>query len=310
MGKLIDLTGQQFGELTVIERDFNYPLEHGLTLKAGAYWKCQCSCNNIITILGRSLRSGHTKTCGKCSNDLTGQVFGELTVLQRNFVYAKEHQLKDNKKTYWDCLCSCGKRTTVVGRDLRNGHTQSCGHLWDNLVPGNNKLNLTNQIFGHLQALYPTEERSSTSVKWHCKCLICGNEKNISAYNLTTGITQTCGCIKSIGEFNIQKLLQENDIKFEKEKTFDDLINKETQNKFRYDFYLPDYNRLIEFDGEQHFVYSDNGWNTKEKFEKTQQFDKIKNEYALSHNIPLVRIPYWERDKITLETIFSDKYLI
>ena len=36
----------------------------------------------------------------------------------------------------------------------------------------------------------------------------------------------------------------------------------------------------------------------------------MKNEYALSHNIPLVRIPYWERDNITLEMILEDKYLI
>lgn len=36
----------------------------------------------------------------------------------------------------------------------------------------------------------------------------------------------------------------------------------------------------------------------------------IKNEYALSHNIPLVRIPYWKRNSITLETIMGDQYLI
>ena len=39
-----------------------------------------------------------------------------------------------------------------------------------------------------------------------------------------------------------------------------------------------------------------------------QKRDKIKNEYALSHNIPLVRIPYWERDKITLEMILGSTY--
>ena len=36
--------------------------------------------------------------------------------------------------------------------------------------------------------------------------------------------------------------------------------------------------------------------------------DKIKNEYALSHNILLVRIPYWERDKITLDMILGSTY--
>jgi len=49
-------------------------------------------------------------------------------------------------------------------------------------------------------------------------------------------------------------------------------------------------------------------WRTT--LEIIQQRDKEKNEYALSHNIPLVRIPYWERDNITLDMIMGDKYLI
>lgn len=36
----------------------------------------------------------------------------------------------------------------------------------------------------------------------------------------------------------------------------------------------------------------------------------MKNEWAKEHNIPLVRIPYWERDKITLDMILGDKYLV
>jgi hypothetical protein len=38
--------------------------------------------------------------------------------------------------------------------------------------------------------------------------------------------------------------------------------------------------------------------------------DKIKNNYAKEKNIPLVRIPYWERDNITLDLIMGNKYLI
>ena len=52
-------------------------------------------------------------------------------------------------------------------------------------------------------------------------------------------------------------------------------------------------------------------WNdTQDTLEQRQERDRIKNEYALSHNIPLVRIPYWERDNITLEMIMGDQYLI
>ena len=44
--------------------------------------------------------------------------------------------------------------------------------------------------------------------------------------------------------------------------------------------------------------------------EDNQKRDKEKNKYALSHNIPLIRIPYWERDNITLEMLLGDQYLI
>ena len=51
------------------------------------------------------------------------------------------------------------------------------------------------------------------------------------------------------------------------------------------------------------------GSNT-DTLEIIQNRDKRKNQWAKEHNIPLVRIPYWERDKITLEMIMSDQYLI
>ena len=44
--------------------------------------------------------------------------------------------------------------------------------------------------------------------------------------------------------------------------------------------------------------------------DKTDLRDAIKNEWAIKNNIPLVRIPYWERDNITLEMIMGDQYLI
>lgn len=79
--------------------------------------------------------------------------------------------------------------------------------------------------------------------------------------------------------------------------------------KYRYDFYLPQLKRLIEFDGKQHFEDT-KGWNNTSYLENIQARDKEKNEYALSHNIPLVRIPYWERDNITLEMLLGDQYLV
>ena len=86
-----------------------------------------------------------------------------------------------------------------------------------------------------------------------------------------------------------------------------------TGRLYRYDFAIfKDNNliRLIEFDGEQHFNPTRGTWQNHEPLEKVQKRDRIKNEYALSHNIPIVRIPYTERDKITLDMILGDQFLI
>lgn len=62
--------------------------------------------------------------------------------------------------------------------------------------------------------------------------------------------------------------------------------------------------RIIEFDGEFHYIDS-NIWNSQ----TVKDNDIIKNNYCNKNNIPLVRIPYWERDKITLDMIMGDQYL-
>lgn len=57
MGKLIDLTGQQFGRLLVIERAEN-------SSDGRAQWYCQCKCGNYTIVRGKDLRRMHTTSCG------------------------------------------------------------------------------------------------------------------------------------------------------------------------------------------------------------------------------------------------------
>ncbi len=63
MGKLIDLTGQRFGRLVVIERAKNGK-------NRGARWICRCDCGNIKTIYGYNLRSGCSRSCGCLQKEL------------------------------------------------------------------------------------------------------------------------------------------------------------------------------------------------------------------------------------------------
>ena len=129
MGVTIDLTGQRFGRLVVIAKDETIHRSGNKT-----YWKCQCDCGNIKSIVGQSLREGRTKSCGCLSKeitsktslkDLTGQVFGKLTVLQRA-------GSTKQKRATWLCQCTCGKTVIVNSSSLLTGNTKSCGCIISN----------------------------------------------------------------------------------------------------------------------------------------------------------------------------------
>lgn len=313
MGKLIDLAGQRFGRLYVLERDFQYPIDNNIVGNK-VYWKCKCDCGNMTSVLGAQLRSGKTQSCGCYAkekiaqrnaanyNDIKGQRFGKLVALSPT-------EKRSGSNIIWLCHCDCGNNCEVSSNHLISKNTQSCGCFQKQQLAERVSRDLTNMVFGRLTVLYPTAERNDNHIVWQCQCS-CGNECKASSKTLLNGDKQSCGCLNSIGEANIQKILTENSIQYEKEKTFEDFIYIDSLHHPRYDFYLPDFNRLIEFDGEQHFEDIDFFINEFSNYAIRQDRDKIKNQYALSHNIPLVRIPYWERKNITLEMIMGDKYLV
>lgn len=108
-------------------------------------------------------------------------------------------------------------------------------------------------------------------------------------------------------EEHIIKILQKEKIKFQREKTYPDL----KFGYYRFDFFLPQYNLLIEVDGAQHYKFSKLFHKKRQDFLKAQERDRRKNSYALSHNIPLYRIPYFEIENIhTFQDILQDKFLV
>lgn len=60
--------------------------------------------------------------------DLTGRRFGRLTVLERVGTYKNENDPCIAMPT-WRCRCDCGEETVVIGNNLRQGMTRSCGCL-------------------------------------------------------------------------------------------------------------------------------------------------------------------------------------
>ena len=129
MGKYIDLTGMQFGLLTVLYRAEDYVQPSGQHKRI---WHCRCKCGNECDIRASDLKSGNTKSCGclqqssrgkSTFEDLTGKEFGRLTVLFR----LPDHITPSGQKQrMWRCKCTCGRECDVYGIQLKNGK-KSCG---------------------------------------------------------------------------------------------------------------------------------------------------------------------------------------
>jgi len=98
-------------------------------------------------------------------------------------------------------------------------------------------------------------------------------------------------CKKSKGEMSISKFLIENNINYIQGHKFNDCKHIFSLS---FDFYLPDYNILIEYDGEQHFRQV-KYFGGEKGFQIGQKRDGIKNEYCENNKIPLIRIKYNEK---------------
>jgi len=101
-------------------------------------------------------------------------------------------------------------------------------------------------------------------------------------------------CNESSGEKEIRIFLEKNNIKFQRNKRFVKCRNKRT---LPFDFYLPEYNMCIEFDGKQYFQ-SVKFWNNNIKEQRNR--DNIKTTFCINNNIKLLRIRY---DEIILDKI-------
>jgi hypothetical protein len=104
-------------------------------------------------------------------------------------------------------------------------------------------------------------------------------------------------CKSSRGETRIRVYLENNNITYESQKTFNDCRNQKTNSLLKFDFYLPLENILIEYDGLQHFMCGrklGNYVTTAQDLKNTQSRDKIKTKYARWNKIQLLRITYKE----------------
>ena len=307
----IDLTNQYFNELFVVGpsniRKHNKPT-----------WDCVCLCGKTCNYTTSELKSGRAKSCGHLRGksrmlDLTGEIFSDLTVLYK--VPNKGNAISSNGnlvgRTYWHCMCTCGKECDVQTSDLTSGNRKDCGHSHNAFMHEKRTKDISGNIYKHLEVLemLPAIKRGN---KWRSmcrvKCLLCGKIFDIQTDYIKSGDTTSCGCLKSKGEFEISQYLDEHNVRYKTQYTFKDL--KTPKNWYCYfDFGIIDENNLlkflIEFQGKQHFEPSKyvNAWNFG-SYER-EVTDPLKKEYCLLHNIPLYEIKYDANITEELDKIFA-----
>ena len=217
-----------------------------------------------------------------------GQKFGRYTV---------KEIIGDTFNISWLCKCDCGTEKIEKPHRLLSGHTQSCGCLKEK--------DLTGQVFGKLTVLRRSSKKSKDGhIRWICHC-VCGNECDVLSNALKSGGTQSCGCTQlSSGEGKIKKILQQMNVKYSTQYSFNELKGK---NFLRFDFCILDKDEikcLIEYQGEQHYTPIEY-FGGQEVFHRQQEYDNLKREYCKNNNIKLIEIPYWDYNKINAEYLLQ-----
>lgn len=125
-----------------------------------------------------------------------------------------------------------------------------------------------------------------------------------------------CDCWKNIskGVLKIKSILEENNIIYKQEYSYNDCLSPKG-NKMKFDFFLPDFNCLVEYDGEQHFLpmsFGSTEITGEEKLKLNHEYDNIKNNYCLQNNITLIRIPYTHYKELQINDLLpmSSNFLI
>jgi len=119
-------------------------------------------------------------------------------------------------------------------------------------------------------------------------------------------ISAKCGCTKCVLSYNcrlISRYLDSIGVNYVIEKRFDECRYK---NPLPFDFYLPDFNMLIEFHGGQHYKFNEFFHRTKECFKACQNRDKIKKDWAIANGYNFVEIKYDEDIEKKLQELFPN----
>lgn len=218
---------------------------------------------------------------------------------------SKKEEIKNNT-TYVDILCEKHGVFTMRINNLINGKT--CNECAKEERNKKNRLlsddveNRISNLGGELLNKYDYKNQYEKNLI--IKCPYCRNPFVTSFVLFVQHGGQACpncNANESLGEKRVKLFLDNNKIAYEQEKWFDDCRDVKP---LPFDFYLPEFNICIEFNGEQHYK---DGHFEHSKLSYTQSHDVIKSNYCKINGMRLITIPYWEFNNI--DTILNTELI-
>lgn len=251
--------------------------------------------------------------CAVCSNRKVVEGINDIQTVRPDLV--KYFKNKDDAVRYTpgsekniDVICpECGYEDRIrIGNLSRFGF--ACNGCYEKKygrkrVPhGYWNKNTMTEYLNENYVGYKLLDIQEASVDGCLKVLIkCPNDNHDPYWAYWTNIISGYTCFlcyledsMSRGEHMAESILKKYNINFNSQKRFDDCRDKYT---LPFDFYLPEYNLIIEIMGEQHerpIGY----FGGEESFRKCIKHDKMKRDYLKEHNINILDIWYYEFDKM------------
>lgn len=211
--------------------------------------------------------------------------------------------LSEYKKWFDKVKCRCKvcnneweARPSVI---LYGGGCPKCGRKKANLAEMANEEDIVRRI----QDKNPNIKVIGKYTGYHnyikCKCLIDDTEWDSPVCHILSGDSSCPSCNQSKGERKLLELLNSFGYTVERQYSYDDCRYK---YPLKFDAYVNELNALFEYQGEQHYMpinFSGKGkeW-AEQQLEIIQIRDRIKLNYCKENNIPIIEIPYWERDNM------------
>lgn len=307
------------GYIYTKRNDFFDVLAKDLSPKSSAKINVICDyCGKQYSTQISSINSGRKTLAKDCCSACTGLKTSEISLRRRaknkfdaikKICALNDYILLSSEADYVNCKSNisfvCNKHGVQVMMidNLIHGHKCiECSYekrANDKRLDINYIKNTISNING-ATLLNPEDYELCTTHNLNIKCN-CGNVFTTSFVNFTRhNVTMCflCSSKTSSGERKIKKILDSQHITYVVEKRFNNCRDKKP---LPFDFYLPDYNLIIEFDGQHHYfpVYNE------EHYKSTIKHDKIKNEYCKTNHIALLRISYWEGDN--MEELITNK---